>query len=112
MKEKKDKKLRWLKNGGGTFRAIIDGQRRIIKPNEKFSAYEHEIPASFRDSIVCLDKIPSPDTERLKSEPVRKEYTLQAKGVGWYNIIDSEGKVLNEKALRQQEAKEMLESLQ
>lgn len=40
---------------------------------------------------------------------VRPEPTLVTKSGGWYDVMDSEGKILNEKSLRLDEAKKLIE---
>lgn len=40
-----------------------------------------------------------------------KSYKLNAKGKGWYDVVDSSGKVLNDKSLREDEAQSFLETL-
>jgi hypothetical protein len=96
--------IRWRKVGGGTFR-MANG--KIIKPNQTFWAEINNIPEGFRDTIVPLSELP----EEKPLEIADNEYKLDSRGAGWYNITDSQGKVLNENALREDEAKEMLESL-
>ncbi len=100
----------WRKTGGGSFRGL---KGRIIKPNEKFQAYEHEIPKSFRDVIIPLQTIPSttksPAPEVKGVDPV---YTVKARGKGgWYDVVDANGKVLNEKALKKEVAEKLVQDL-
>jgi hypothetical protein len=97
-------KIKWRKLGGGSFR-MKSG--KIIKPNQVFEASLDEIPAAFRDVIVPVDKLP----EELPLEVVGMNYTVVSKGPGWYNVIDAQGKVVNEKSLRLPEAKALMESL-
>lgn len=105
-------KLRWRKVGGGSLRVNIGGVKRIIKPGEVFSADLEELPKSSMDLLVCLD---SADLQKVvKSEKAREPfvpvvYTLKkVKGTDLWNLIDSEGKALNEKPLSKVSAEELL----
>ena len=95
--------IKW-KNIGKSFRTRGG---RIIKPNQVFEVLESEIPQAFRDILVPVEPIPA--------EPVLKVsgsgYQLRHRGNNWYDILDAQGKVVNEKALRQDEARKMLEAL-
>lgn len=98
----------WRKTGGGSFRGL---KGRIIKPNEKFQAYEHEIPKSFRDVIIPLQSLPSkaPVAPIKVIEPV---YAIEKRGSsGWYNVVDAQGKALNEKALKKEVAEKLVKDL-
>ena len=99
--------IRWQKIGGGSFRL----KNRIIKPNQKFSATEDEIPQAFRDVVVRLGDVPAAaETPPIKA--VDSSYTLKARGKGgWYDVVNSSGKVLNEKALKKEVAEKLIEDL-
>ena len=97
-------KLRWRKIGGGTFR-MANG--KIIKPNQVFSAAIEDIPEGFRKIVVPLSQLPDEVSLVVDSG----KYEVQAASPGWYNVIDAQGKVINEKSLRQAAAKELIESL-
>ena len=85
----------------------------IIKPNQKFRAYEQEIPTAFRDIIICTQ----PEQLEEQGEPAQEEvkqpgYTVVPDDTpGWYNIVDGQGKKVNESKLRKEQADEMLEDL-
>jgi len=96
--------IKWNKKGGGTFR-MASG--RIVKGNSVFWARPDEIPKSFRDIIVPL----TPITTELVEEPVDAGYSIQPRSPGWYDVVDGNGKVLNERALRLDKAGELLEGL-
>lgn len=97
--------VRFRKIGGGTLR-LASG--RIIKPNQVFSARASEISQSARKFVVPLtgnfQEVDSP-------KRVEQKYTLHVRAPGWYDILDGEGKVINENALREAQAREMLKSL-
>lgn len=121
---------RWKKIGGGSFR--VNGM--IIKPNEIFHMAEKDIPTAFRDLVVPLDE--KPVQVEQKKKPLKKEvavtvekaakkeeaetkqthvdeavFRLDERRVGWFDIVDEEGKRINEKALRKEKAEELLAQL-
>lgn len=106
--DKVEGKIRWKKTGGGSFRL----GNRIIKPGQIFSAFPHEIPMGFRDNIIPLDKLPP--SEEVPLNIKKSEYSIQKRGqsLSWFNVVNEQGKVLNETALRRTEALKLIESLQ
>ena len=83
---------------------------KIIKPGQEFYAYEHEIPQGFRDVIIPLEEIVEDDEKPVVA--AKPEYFLKSRGQGgWYNVVDSNGKVMNEKALKKEAADEFIEEL-
>ncbi len=125
MQRNKKKKKMYKQTGGGTFHLKTG---KIIKPQEEFPAYPHEIPDAFRDTIVCLEEEDDDEDEGFESvseyalepvdEPEKKEegedeYELKHKSAGWYDVIEvHSGKALNDKSLREEEAKELLKKLE
>ena len=111
-----DGTILWQKTGGGSFRM----SRRIIKPGEKFRARPDEIPKGFRDVVIPLEPIPEGtfNTETGATEPiipgVSPKYTLKSRGGGWYDIVDSAGKVMNEpkKPLKKAMAEQLIKDLE
>ncbi len=99
-------KIRWVKQGGGSLR--LHG--RIIKPGQRFNARLDEIPEGFRDVIIPLDKLPVEVEENVVATPA--EYKLKQRGTStWYDVVDGNGKVLNEKAMRRTDALELIKVL-
>jgi hypothetical protein len=99
-----EKKIRFRKEGGGSFR-MANG--KIIKPGQIFSAYPNEIPKEFLDVIVPLDKIPEvPTPEEVPVKVTQPEYSLTHRGGGYYDIVDTNGKQMNEVAIKGKEAAE------
>ena len=111
---------KWKKIGGGTFRTRSG---KIVKPNEIFSAYESDIPGSFRDTIIALE---STSGEMTRSKPpVKKdepkveepkvedtgEFKLKERSTGWFDVVSSDGKPINENALRKNQAEALIEDL-
>lgn len=106
----------WKKIGGGSFHANIGGVVRIIKPGQQFHAREEEIPTGFRDVVVPVDPVkaaknlPKEEME-VKAKAEEPKYTLQHRGGGWWDVVNEDGKVQNENALKKDAAEELLESL-
>jgi hypothetical protein len=97
--------VKW-KNLSGTFR-MREG-KRIIKPNETFDAHPDEIPKAFRDTVVPVNP------ESIVEPPLQiasGTYEIKSRGPGLYNVVDGQGKIVNEKGLSAQAAKELLETL-
>lgn len=103
--EDEEELMRFRKIGGGTFR-MASG--KIIKPNQVFTAKASEIPQGARKFVIALsgsfEEAETPKRADLK-------YSLRVRSPGWYDIVDGEGKVINETALREAQAREMLKSL-
>jgi hypothetical protein len=97
--------IRWRKKGGGTFR-LTSG--KIIKPNQVFSARMDEIPELVRKQFV-EQLTGDPDSGPVKV--AEANYTLRVKSPGWFDIVDSSGKKMNERAMRQVDARKMIEGL-
>lgn len=112
----REKTIKWKKIGGGSFR-LYNG--KIVKKNEVFFAPLHLIPEAFRDTLQPVDKKEVEEVEKeIKTGHVSvvgksHEYSIQPHtSKGWWNIVDGNGKVLNEKALRKPAAEEMLKNLE
>lgn len=99
-------KITWKKLGGGSFR-LASG--KIIKPNQVFEAYPEDIPVAFRDRVVPVNPDDLPQEYPL--EVVKANYQVIFKSPGWYDVVDGNGKVVNEKRLRSEDAKRLVEQL-
>jgi hypothetical protein len=103
--------LKWKKIGGGSLRL----QKRIIKPGQIFEAYEEDIPASFRKLVICLsDDVLAVATAKKLEEAKKPEilYEIKERSKGWFDIVNIEtGKKVNERGLRDAEAKDLLKTL-
>lgn len=104
-------KIWWRKTGGGSLRLLIDGRRVMIKPNQKFKASIEEVPRAFLDVIVPLSALPKDEPAPVMQAP-ETVYVLKARGKsGWYDVVDKNGKVLNEKALKKEVAEKLIQDL-
>lgn len=107
---------RWRKVGGGSLR-LKSG--RIIKPNQVFTAALEDIPAGVDDLLVPVNEEATEVKEHVKTgqTPLQPEYLdglyeIRARGVGWFDIVNTEsGKVVNDKALRSADAAALVEKL-
>lgn len=104
------KKIKWINKSGGSFRPMIDGKRKIIPPGATFFATEEEVSLSFRDVIQPFNKEDIPD-KPVELKGTKSDYKIVTKSKGWFDVVDSTGKVINEKGLRKEKAEELLESL-
>jgi hypothetical protein len=102
-----DGTILWKKIGGGSLR--LGG--KIIKPGQTFRATVAQIPKGSRDVVVPLE-----DVREKEAPPLvvtKSVYSLQARGKNelWFDVVDGNGKVLNEKALRKDVAEKLIEDL-
>ena len=97
------KKILWKKIGKGSHRI----GNKIIKPGQTFYAYPDQISETMRTFIVPLDELPAEEIV----VPIESFYKLQERGKGWFDIVDSKGKVINENALRREAALKFIQSL-
>jgi len=101
-------KILWICKGS-SFRM---GKGKIIKRNQRFSATIDEIPKAFRDTIIPVNPEELKSVEAIPDAKVLEmDYTVKHVNSGWYNVLDSNGKVMNEAKLRKEQAEELLESL-
>jgi hypothetical protein len=100
--------IRWKKIGGGHF--IFNG--RIIKPGQVFTARESQISKSFRDLIIPVDQLPPPP-EEAPVEIKATNYTVQPRGKSntWFDVVDGQGKVVNEKGMAKEKAEKLAHDL-
>ncbi|HUS86338.1 MAG TPA: hypothetical protein VMW53_02485 [archaeon] len=119
------KVIRWKKVGGGSIRGTFNGVKQIIKPGQIFLARPSEISANFRDVVIPQESIPGdvstlgaimPEIKAVaveyKLKPRENGIKLEQRGKGpWYNVLDPDDKVLNEKALKKDAAVQLIEDL-
>ena len=112
--KKNNDDIRWIKTGGGIFYLHRQGKTYIIKPGERFTATLEEIPEAFRDTVKPLDGTPIQTlVDRVEDniDVTKAEYTLNHRGGGYYDVLDAQGKVISEGALRKEKAEELIASL-
>jgi hypothetical protein len=116
VKEDHDGKIQFQKLGGGSWRL----GKRIIKPGEKFFAFPEEIPNSMKDIIVPTSGTIEWTKESKPVVPVypitKVSYTIEpsvnavqrGKSNLWWNVVDKDGNILNEKALKKEDAEALV----
>ena len=104
IKEPNEGKVHYKKIGGGTFR-LANG--KIIKPNQRFWAFPEQIPEGVSHVVIPVD----PDEPTQKVTPMETTFSIQTGSPGWYNVVDQNGKQINEKQLRQKDAEALVASL-
>jgi hypothetical protein len=106
-----DGKIRWRKEGRGVFRH----RGRIYRPGEIFWAHPNEISMQFRDMIKPVDPSELLVVGSVEVKPelvIKPAFTKKKRETSeFWDIFDGEGKQVNEKALREEQADDYLESL-
>ena len=108
----------WKKVGGGSLRI----GNRIIKPGQIFEAFPEEISPSFRTMVipVSADAVFKPEAQDgevqtdVKAENVAKVInSLRPRGESkaWFDVVNAEGKPMNEKVLKKEVAEKLIEDL-
>ena len=113
--EENDGRIWFKKVGRKPFRL----GNRIIKPNESFRAFPHEISQAIRDQVIPLEAlIEVGGVETVQPiVPVKVEYKLKQRldknggSTTWWDVIDPKGKVLNEKGLHKEVAEKLIVDL-
>jgi hypothetical protein len=109
MENNENVQIWWRKVGGGSFRL----RGKIIKPNEKFKAAPHEIPKAFRNVVLPLEALPEAVTiTKIVAQGKIPTYQLKARErAGWFDIVNEQGKPMNEKPLKEEDAVQLLNDL-
>ena len=105
-----DGRIWYVKKGGGSLQMF----GKIIKPNERFKAFPRDIPENFKDIIVPLEKYDEAQEKSIKQpaklvNPIYKSKLRE--GTDLYDVVDSKGKVLNDKALPKDVADKLISDL-
>jgi hypothetical protein len=99
------KKIRF-KNLSGTFRF----GNKLIKPNQVFEAHLSEIPKSFLRDLEQLDEVEE-IPEQISIPEFQYKMEPDEDLDGFFNVVDKQGKILNEEPLTEVEASELLNTL-
>lgn len=95
--------MKYKKTGGGILRI----GNRVIQPGQTFEVEDEQILDSFRDSVKSVGLTRAP----TKISKEKETYTKQDRGYGWWNVLDSKGQLVNEDALRENEADDLISKL-
>ena len=90
---------------------MADG--RIVRKGETFYAYPEDVPQAFRDTVKPKD----PELEKSLEEhgvvqESKPKFFIKDHGNYWYDVVNKDGKVLNEKRLRKKDAEQLLKDLE
>jgi len=94
----------WQKLGGGTMK-LKNNYR--VKPNEQFRAYEDQIPYGSIDKVKKLSKgeLEEENDKQLEVETVSgDEFYVEHRSGPWYDVKSPVGQVMNDRAMKQDEA--------
>lgn len=94
----------WLKKGGGRM-YLADG--RVVKQGEKFQASEADVNG-LEVWLEPLEEKPS----IVKPVGVKAAFFLRQRSAAWWDVVDNQGKVVNENALRKGDAEELQAELE
>ena len=95
----------WQKKGRGTMH-LLDGRK--IKSGEKFRATEAEV-AGLETWLIPLQEKPS---EKKVEQGIKPVFFLRQRAAGYWDLVDNQGKVVNDKALRKDKAEELKKDLE
>lgn len=117
MKRAEKNKPLWRKITPGVLYPFPNQRGRRIKPQEQIRATEEEI-AHVRDNFELVENVSGKHAAKAPKEaeeveiPEGENYGIMSVGKGWFDVVSSEGKVMNEKKLREDAAKELKDSLE
>ena len=121
MKRADTTKPLWKKITRGSL-YLAGTPRKRIKPNERVRATEEELGkwvAEFElldkgsgNHEVTSVKVGEPGEEESFGTPEKEIYTVEHVGTGWYNVLSSVGKVMNESKLRSEDAQALRAKLE
>ncbi len=120
--ERSDKnKPLWRKITTGKIYPFSKQRGRRVKPQEQIRAAFEEI-ARVIDHFELIedgkgefkvgDRIDKAEKEAKPEAPAKDKYSIESAGGGWYNVLNPEGEVMNEKKLRQEDADALKGSLE
>ena len=103
----------WKKVGGGSLRI----GNHIIKPGQVFEAWPDDISPAFRRMVIPVSGDAVFDGPSVKevspTAGVKPVYTIQphGKSLFLFDILDVNGKILNEKSLKKEAAEQLIKEL-
>ena len=104
-----DPRIWYRKVGGGSLRF----GNRIVKPGEKIQLDPSEVKPAWKDLLIPLSEVPVKKEAPIKLDITKSAYSLKQRGEGglWWDVVDSQGKVVNDKALRKEKAEEYIKDM-
>lgn len=83
---------------------------KIMKPGQTFVAREEDLPPALRAIVEPLEEATlAPDVKGQVNMPII--YRIKEKDNGYFNVVDSKGKQINEKRLSKAEAMDLVKKL-
>jgi hypothetical protein len=105
--EETDGKISYKKVGGGSLR----WNKRLIKPGQIIRLNPDEVPHTFRDVLIPLEQIREKVVAPIVYTKSEYKLTPHGKSKSLYDVVDSQGKVLNDKSLTKAVAEEFITEL-
>ena len=100
--------FRMKKIGGGGLHL----HNRIIKPGQVFIGRIEEIPKVFMNTILVMEQVSGPVKKGVQfSKAPKPIYTKQITKNGLFNIVDKNGKILNEQPMTEKDADDTIRKL-
>lgn len=105
----KEGEIKWRKTAGTL--KLRDGT--VVGPGGTFMARPEDIPKVFRDTILPVnpEELLDPAMVLAPIKPQIPNYTIKSCGPGRYNVLDSQGKPVNEKSMTLADAERLMENL-
>ena len=105
--------MSWRKTAGTFLLRRKDGTEERIEAGQVFQALPEEIPLTFRDTIRPVDPAELEARVDPPLDVVSPNYRVEPRGKlpGRFNVVDGQGKVINEQPLTATEAQSLLEDL-
>lgn len=91
---------------------LCDEQGVLLLEPEDYLLLSQNLSITNLNKIYdCVEKMYESLWDSIQVEAVPAGYQVKPRGNGLYNILDAQGKVVNETALRQADAQKLLEDL-
>jgi len=92
---------------------------RYVRSGEIFEARVEDIPEAFRDTVIPLNPVLLKEAVEKKEEEILEivkktsnNYSIRPRATGtWVDVVDMNGKKINEKALKLSDAEGLLKKL-
>ena len=104
-----DPRIWYKKVGGGSLRI----GNKIVKPGEKIQLDPAVIKPAWKDLLQPLQDVPVKKETPIVVDITKSVYSLKPRGENglWWDVVDSQGKVVNDKALRKEKAEEYIKDM-
>jgi hypothetical protein len=102
-----DGRINYKKTGGGS----LHWNGKLIKPGQIIRLKPEDVPENFKDILIPME--PIIEKEQPPVFVVKSEYSLQphGKSKSLWDVVDSQGKVINEKSLSKEVAQQLVSDL-